>query len=293
MGVTAGTIKELVERRLVRQEDRGGGKRLELTHDLLAGVVRASRDSRRRRETVEKERAELLAEQEKQKQVMLEAQEEERRRFEKAQEDDRRERERREARRTRWAASVFLILMLIALALAGFAFQAEKRARASEREMASKLAVIQQQKVTIGEQNQEITTKQAALGYVLQQAAGPRPKIVLYRQPATNQLLPALNQLGYADIQVVPQQSNANLLNLPVDTLVYGCGVSNEDIRTIAVALSGAGLPIRRITVAEKKPDPHLVQLIASARTSATNPDPMTLEQIKAWSRPTKPCASD
>ncbi len=54
MGVSEETIKKLVDRRLLRQEDRSGSKRLELTHDLLVSVVRASRDERHRREAAEK-----------------------------------------------------------------------------------------------------------------------------------------------------------------------------------------------------------------------------------------------
>ena len=56
-GVSRDAIDRLVERRLVRQEDRGGTQRLELTHDLLAGVVRASRDKRRVEEAGEREQS--------------------------------------------------------------------------------------------------------------------------------------------------------------------------------------------------------------------------------------------
>src|SRR5271165_578068 len=72
-GVSRQAVEALVERRLVRREDRGGTQRLELTHDLLAGVVRASRDSRRQRETAEKERAALLQAQEQQQKKLLES----------------------------------------------------------------------------------------------------------------------------------------------------------------------------------------------------------------------------
>jgi type II secretory pathway pseudopilin PulG len=291
MGISEETIKKIVDRRLVRQEDRSGSKRLELTHDLLVSVVRASRDKRRQREAAEKEKAAFLAEQERQKQALLKAQEEERLRIEKAQEDEKRERERREARRSRNAATVFLALMLIAAGAAAWAFLAQKKAVVEEKKAQESEQAVKSQLDQIKRQQDEIATKQTALGYVIQQAAGPRPRIVLYRQP-TDQLLPALSQLGYREIQVLPQQSNPNLQTLPVDTLVYGCGVTSEDIRTIAVALSGAGLPIRRITAAQRKPDPHLVQLIASAPTNAMNLSPMTLDQIKGWNRPDKPCAS-
>jgi formylglycine-generating enzyme required for sulfatase activity len=49
-GVTEEDIEELVRRRLVRIEERGRRRLLELSHDLLTGVVTASRDDRRRRQ---------------------------------------------------------------------------------------------------------------------------------------------------------------------------------------------------------------------------------------------------
>ncbi len=55
-GVTPEAINDLVARRLVRAEDRDGVQRLELTHDLLTGVITASRDARRRREAEAAER---------------------------------------------------------------------------------------------------------------------------------------------------------------------------------------------------------------------------------------------
>ena len=48
-GVTQEAIEELVKRRLVRIEERGRRQLLELSHDLLTGVVTANRDERRRR----------------------------------------------------------------------------------------------------------------------------------------------------------------------------------------------------------------------------------------------------
>jgi WD40 repeat protein len=49
-GVTVADISLLVNRRILRIEDRAGMPWLELTHDRLTGVVRASRESRRLRE---------------------------------------------------------------------------------------------------------------------------------------------------------------------------------------------------------------------------------------------------
>ena len=62
-GVDDAAIEQLVERRLLRKEFRRNEVRLELTHDLLTGVVRSSRDMRRaaeeRARNKEKEAANL------------------------------------------------------------------------------------------------------------------------------------------------------------------------------------------------------------------------------------------
>ncbi|MCC6231531.1 MAG: hypothetical protein IT580_02750 [Verrucomicrobiales bacterium] len=47
-GVTEEGLKRLINRRLIRKEERGGRVRVELIHDVLARVAVASRDSRRR-----------------------------------------------------------------------------------------------------------------------------------------------------------------------------------------------------------------------------------------------------
>ena len=49
-GVTAEDVSLLINRRLLRIEDRAGMSWLELTHDRLTGVARASRETRRQRE---------------------------------------------------------------------------------------------------------------------------------------------------------------------------------------------------------------------------------------------------
>jgi hypothetical protein len=128
LGVSRQAIDALVERRLVRREDRGGAQRLELTHDLLAGVVRASRDSRREREAAEKERAALLRAQEEERQALLRAKEEERLKLEKDQERERSERSKRELKLFRIAAVVFGALMLVAIGMASWAFRAQHQA---------------------------------------------------------------------------------------------------------------------------------------------------------------------
>jgi hypothetical protein len=58
-GVSREAIDRLVRRRLVRIEDRAGVPRLELTHDLLTGVIATSRDRRRALEAQERERRAL------------------------------------------------------------------------------------------------------------------------------------------------------------------------------------------------------------------------------------------
>jgi hypothetical protein len=49
-GVTAEALGRLVDQRLLRIEERSSQRRIELTHDVLTGVVRKSRDQRRLRE---------------------------------------------------------------------------------------------------------------------------------------------------------------------------------------------------------------------------------------------------
>ncbi|HEX7186293.1 MAG TPA: WD40 repeat domain-containing protein [Thermoanaerobaculia bacterium] len=59
-GVTREALDRLTDRRLLRIEDRGGMQRLELTHDVLTGVIRKSRDLRREREAERKLRRSWL-----------------------------------------------------------------------------------------------------------------------------------------------------------------------------------------------------------------------------------------
>ena len=61
IGAPAGTLETLVGRRLLRVEERLDVRRVELTHDVLCGVVKASRDTRREREAKEAAEAQLAA----------------------------------------------------------------------------------------------------------------------------------------------------------------------------------------------------------------------------------------
>ena len=56
-GVTRPIIDTLVARRLLRLEDRAGIQRVELTHDVLAEVIRASRDARQQQQALAAARA--------------------------------------------------------------------------------------------------------------------------------------------------------------------------------------------------------------------------------------------
>ena len=51
-GITNAALQTLVDRRILRREERGGLVRLELIHDVLAGVAKASRDQRRAEEAL-------------------------------------------------------------------------------------------------------------------------------------------------------------------------------------------------------------------------------------------------
>jgi hypothetical protein len=108
VGAPAGTLAILVNRRLLRIEERLDVRRVELTHDVLCGVVKSSRDLRREREAREATER-LLAEQ--------------------------RERElsaRRELGRARRIAVVCTVLAVGALIAAAFAIVSTQRARRAE-----------------------------------------------------------------------------------------------------------------------------------------------------------------
>jgi hypothetical protein len=108
-GAAPGTLAVLVNRRLLRIEERLDVRRVELTHDVLCGVVKASRDQRHEREKGEATER-LLAEQ--------------------------RERElaaRRALVRARQVASVCALLAIGALVAAVLAYLSTQRAHRAER----------------------------------------------------------------------------------------------------------------------------------------------------------------
>jgi hypothetical protein len=141
--------------------------------------------------------------------------------------------------------------------------------------------------------NQQLQKKsdvqQLAINIVQQQSPGARPKVVVYRLAVATQVKYALDALGYF-VDEKPQQANPALADKPVDTLSYGCAVSDQDIRTVATALTNAQIPIRRIAPAERNKDPNLIQLVSSPFTAATQ-KPLTVPEISDWTRSNKPCS--
>jgi tetratricopeptide (TPR) repeat protein len=66
-GAPPGTLGTLVDRRLLRIEERLDVRRVELTHDVLCGVVRASREQRLERVALEEAERKLIAQKERER----------------------------------------------------------------------------------------------------------------------------------------------------------------------------------------------------------------------------------
>jgi Novel STAND NTPase 1 len=110
-GAAPDTLATLVNRRLLRIEDRLDMRRVELTHDVLCGVVLASRNLRREREAREQAERELAAQREREAATH------------------------RALRRTRMVAGVCAALMLVAIAGALFGWYSLERAHAAKAEV--------------------------------------------------------------------------------------------------------------------------------------------------------------
>jgi len=108
-GAADDALARLVDRRLLRVEDRLDQRRVEITHDVLCSVIVASRNVRQERE--------ILAEKERQLAV----------------EREREAATRRQLTRARLVAAVAVVLMLVAGASAVFGFINLRRARAAEQ----------------------------------------------------------------------------------------------------------------------------------------------------------------
>lgn len=107
-GIAPEAIEKLLQRRLLRREERGGVARLELTHDLLTSVVTASRDKRRRDEAETQERRARSEAEERVRQVH------------------------KKLVRSRILAAVLAVLTLLALLAAGWALYMRKQAFAAK-----------------------------------------------------------------------------------------------------------------------------------------------------------------
>ncbi len=109
-GAEAGALALLVDRRLLRVEDRLDLRRVEITHDVLCSVIGASRNVRREREALEESKRQLAAQQAREaatRQALV---------------------------RARWVAAVAVVLMLAAAGSAVFGWINFRRARAAEAE---------------------------------------------------------------------------------------------------------------------------------------------------------------
>jgi len=131
-GAAPDTLATLVNRRLLRIEERLDVRRVELTHDVLCGVVKASRDQRQEREAREATERTL------------------------AEQQAREEAARRALRRARSVAAACILLAVVAVAAAGFGYFSAQRARRAER-------IAQQTRATAVEAR---TQSELLLGYL-------------------------------------------------------------------------------------------------------------------------------
>jgi hypothetical protein len=107
-GAPEGALAQLVDRRLLRAEDRLDQRRVEVTHDVLCSVIVASRNVRREREARAETERQLAAQREREAAT------------------------RRSLTRARLVAAVAVVLMLAAAGSAVFGFVNLRRARAAE-----------------------------------------------------------------------------------------------------------------------------------------------------------------
>jgi conflict system STAND superfamily ATPase len=118
-GAAPDTLAVLVNRRLLRIEERLDVRRVELTHDVLCSVVKASRDQRHEREA--REATEKLLADQKARELAAH----------------------RTAVRARQIASVCTVLAIGAIVAAGFAYISSQRAHRAEREAVETRAVAE------------------------------------------------------------------------------------------------------------------------------------------------------
>lgn len=119
-GAAPGTLALLVNRRLLRVEERLDVRRVELTHDVLCSVVKESRDLRKEREA--REATERLLQEQKDRELAA----------------------RRALVKARQVASVCIVLAVVALGAAIFAVFSGQRAKRAEREAQDTRAAAEQ-----------------------------------------------------------------------------------------------------------------------------------------------------
>ncbi|HEX2210526.1 MAG TPA: hypothetical protein VHG93_22795 [Longimicrobium sp.] len=135
-GVTPEALDTLVERRLIRREERAGQTWIELTHDVLAPVVKKSREQREAREKEEALRAAALAEQEALREQALKEQEALREQALKEQQvlTEKARAEQRKAQRLMLGLGFFVLTAIVVAGLWYRADRSERLAQASRRE---------------------------------------------------------------------------------------------------------------------------------------------------------------
>ena len=119
-GAAPNTLAVLVNRRLLRIEERLDVRRVELTHDVLCGVVKASRDRRQEREA--REATERLLAEQKERELAA----------------------RRAVVRARQIAAACTVLAAVAIAAAVLAYFSGQRARRAEQQAQQTRALAEQ-----------------------------------------------------------------------------------------------------------------------------------------------------
>jgi hypothetical protein len=260
-GITPDAIDALVARRLVRLEAEDGRTRLELTHDVLTGVVQRSRDRRRSEEARAAEKAEAE-----------------------------RERKRREARWARIVAAVMSALVVVATVLA-------VKARRESRRAQEAAAVAQRAEEAAQRTNARLDTliRKAGLLAGLPDSLLQLPASELVSTPQVRDLIDkAANaskgvntredrsriQIFYSAKQA--DSSKADVLkdlgytltvlealqpNLATNAVYYGA-VGPHDVKFVATSLIQAGVGIKavcRFRSAQKLREPR-IEVISAAR---------------------------
>jgi tetratricopeptide (TPR) repeat protein len=119
-GAAADAVAKLVDRRLLRVEDRLDLRRVEITHDVLCSVIGASRTVRHERDALEASRRELAAQWEREQAT------------------------RRALKRARRVAAVAVLITLAAIGGTIFGWVSQRRARAAEQQAAQSRELAEQ-----------------------------------------------------------------------------------------------------------------------------------------------------